>query len=233
MRVGDLDYRVEGDVVDLGVFARQPRLWMGNPALIRFAPCKEGWDVAMAGVSSGALLPRAAEPAPDRTVRPRGIGSPRLLEVNDLLHAALFGPAEEALAALESLSQELTQSDDRLPAVIRSRIAALARHHDERLRCLAYRILLLDEPLPGYEVAFPSFIESGLSFLDEESIAAIALARFEQRRLQLLRQRLLGYRAQLAWPAPSTPGSSSGASSASWRASPATTPTTTSRSAPS
>ena len=201
VRVGDLDYRVEGDAIDLGVFARQPRLWMGNPAFIRFAPCKEGWDVAMAGISSGVLLPRAAGQAPDRTVRPQGIGSSRLLEVNDLLHAALFGPAEEALAALESLSQELTQSDDRVPAVIRSRIAALARHGDQRLRCLAYRILLLDEPLPGYEVAFPSFIESGLPFLDEDAIAAIALARFEQRRLQLLRQRLLGYRAQLAWPA--------------------------------
>jgi long-chain acyl-CoA synthetase len=201
LRLGDLDYRVEGDVVDLGVFARQPRLWMGNPAFIRFAPCKEGWDVATAGVSGGVLLPRTAEEVPDRTVRPHGIRDPHLLEVNDLLHAVLFGPAEEALAALESLTHELTQSDDRLSAVIRSRIAALARHGDQRLRCLAYRTLLLDEPTPGYEVSFPSFVESGLPFLDEESIAAIALARFEQRRLQLLRQRLLGYRARMPWPA--------------------------------
>ena len=201
VRVGDLDYRIEGDIVDVGVFARQPRLWMGNPALIRFAPCKEGWDVAMAGVSAGALLPRAAAQIPDRATRPRGIGDPRLLEINELLLATLFGPVEEALAALESLALELTRSDDRLAAVIRRRIAALARHRDARLRCLAYRTLLLDETVPGYGVAFPSFVESGLSFLDEESIAAIAVARFEQRRLQLLRQRLFGYRARLSWPA--------------------------------
>jgi len=201
VRVGDLDYRIADDVVDLGIFARQPRLWMGNPALIRFAPCKEGWDVAMAGVSGDALLPRAAGRIRHSAARPRGIGDLRLLEINDLLHAALFGPAEEALAAMEPLSRELERNDDRLAAVIRSRIAALARHGDERLRCLAYRTLLLDESVPGYGVAFPSFVESGLSFLDRESIAAIAGARFEQRRLQLLRQRLFGYRAHLPWPA--------------------------------
>ncbi len=207
VRVGDLDYRVTGDLVDLGAFTRQPRLWMGNPSLIRFAPCREGWDVGTAGASHEVLLPRtpgpgaAALPAPDRSARPRGIGNAQLLEVNELVYAALYGPPEEALAALDSLSRELAQCDDRLSAVIRSRIAALSRHTDEQVRCLAYRVLLLDEPAPGYELAFPSFVESGLSFLDEDSIAAIAAARFERRRLQLLRQRLLGYRARLPWPA--------------------------------
>jgi long-chain acyl-CoA synthetase len=202
IRIGDLAYRLPDAPIDLGGFARQPRLWMGNPALIRFAPCKDGWDAPLAGLAEGVRLPPAGDPAPDRTVRPRGMRDPRIAEVNDLLHAALFAPAQEALAALDALSRELTQSDDHLSAVIRSRIAALAWHPEEPVRCLAYRILLLDEPLPGYEVAFPSFIESGLSFLDEDAIAAIATARFEQRRLQLLRRRLLRYRARLRWPAP-------------------------------
>jgi long-chain acyl-CoA synthetase len=202
IRIGDLAYRLPDAPIDLGGFARQPRLWMGNPALIRFAPCKDGWDAPLAGLADGVRLPPAGGQAPDRTARPHGMRDPRITEINDLLQAALFAPVEEALAALDALSRELTQSDDHLSAVIRSRVAALAWHPDEGVRCLAYRILLLDEPMPGYEVVFPSFIESGLSFLDQDSIAAIALARFEQRRLQLLRRRLLGYRARLPWPAP-------------------------------
>ncbi len=203
LRVGDLDYAVRGEVLDLGTFTRQPRLWIGNPALIRFAPCKEGWDVPLGNVSPEVLLPRDV-PDASPAASPRGIGDLRLLETEALVQAALFGPAGEAMPALERLGRELSQSDDRLGATVRHRLAALARHPVEAVRCLAYRILLLDEPVPGYTVPFSAFIDSGLSFLDRESIAAIALARFEQRRLQLLRQRLFSYRVHLPWPAGET-----------------------------
>lgn len=205
IRVGDLDYEIDGDVVDLGTFARQPRLWMANPALIRFAPCKAGWDVGLGGVSAIALLPRGggdrASAAGAAAIQPRGIGHTALLDVNRLLQTALYGDIPDALAALDRLAKDILFHDDRLGAVIRRRITALARHDDEAVRCLAYRILLLDEAVPEYGDAFPAFIHSGLSFLNEESIEAIAVARFEPRRLQALRQRLFKYRTQLAWPA--------------------------------
>jgi long-chain acyl-CoA synthetase len=206
VRVGDLDYAVDGGIVDLGVFARQPRIWLGNPSLIRFAPCKEGWDVSPGGVAPEVLLPRDFPAAAgDLPARPRGIGDALLLEVNAALQTALFSGPERSVAALERLSRDLVQSDDRLAAAIRRRLAALSRHPDEIVRCLAYRILLLDEPAPGYSDAFSAFIDSGLSFLNQESIAAIASARFEQRRLHLLRQRLFRYRSQMSWPCREVP----------------------------
>jgi hypothetical protein len=68
--VGDLEYRVGGEVVDLGLFARQPMLWAGNPQLRAFAPCKDGWDVPLGKVSPQLQLPEGdasaaagAEPA--------------------------------------------------------------------------------------------------------------------------------------------------------------------------
>ena len=205
IRIGDLDYSIAGDVVDLGTLARQPRLWMGNPALINFAPCKEGWDVALGAVSPVALLPKgASRESHDVAARPRGIADAQTLEINRLLQTALFGGVPEAVSALERLAGELVQSDDRLGATIRRRLAALSRHDHEAVRCIAYRILLLDEGVPDYGAAFPAFIESGLSFLDQDSIAAIAGARFEQRRLQALRRRLFSYRTRLSWPAAPT-----------------------------
>ena len=65
------------------------------------------------------------------------------------------------------------------------------------MRCLAYQILLLDEPTPDYAQAFPAFLLSGLPFLSTESIHAIAHARVEPDRLDALRRRLAHYRRQL------------------------------------
>jgi hypothetical protein len=47
----------------------------------------------------------------------------------------------------------------------------------------------------------PSFIESGLPFLDEESIDLIARSQLERQRLEALRKRLYRYRTELVWPA--------------------------------
>ena len=205
VRVGDLDYRLSGDLVDLGLFARQPGLWMANPALIAFAPCKEGWDAGFGGVSPVALLPRGATSTTGvPAIEPRHIADSHLLEIDGSLQAALFADTATARAALDRLATELGPGDDRLGATIRRRIAALARHRDEGMRAYAYRLLLLDEPATDYNEVFPAFIASGLPFLNESTIAAIATARFEKRRLLALRQRLAGYRASLAWPADAT-----------------------------
>jgi long-subunit acyl-CoA synthetase (AMP-forming)/GNAT superfamily N-acetyltransferase len=205
VRVGDLEYTIDGGVVDLGVFSRQPHLWVGNPALIAFSPCREGWDVPFGGVSPNVLLPRGSSHETHvAPVDPSGVGDTRLIVVNRLVQIALFSREEKALSALLQLKRELVATEDKIGVVVRRRITALARHDQEEIRCLAYRIMLLDDPIPDHRLGFPAFIESGLSFLNEESLEVIASARFERRRLEALRRRFSTYRQRLSWPASDT-----------------------------
>ncbi len=203
--IGDLEYQLEGSVVDLGLFARQPKLWVGNPSLAAFCPCKDGWDLPTPSISARVRLPwRDAQPRMDAGIdHSPSVRDSRLRRVHRLCMGALFLPEDTALPAVERLGKELETSDDRLAGVIRRRLEALARHPAEAVRCLAYRILLADEPMPDYSKAFPAFIESGLTFLNEESIRAFAGMGLGDKRLQALRRRLFSYRTQLQWPASS------------------------------
>lgn len=204
--VGDIEYRVKDGVINLGQFCRQPRLWAGNPSLVSFLPCKEGWDLPLGAVSPQIFRP--LEPARSYEVNElSGLAAdtgPDLRKVNTLTSIALFGVDEEALIACAQLEAFLPEADHRLADVVRRRLEALARHPNETLRCMAYRILLLDEPTPDYSKSFPAFISAGLSFLNEESIKEIASHKLENRRLNALRQRLFAYRLQLDWPANET-----------------------------
>ncbi|HXK61392.1 MAG TPA: AMP-binding protein, partial [Acidobacteriota bacterium] len=203
IRVGDLEYYIQNEVVDLGVFARQPRLWVGNLALTSFCPCLEGWDVPFSSVSPQVGLPETFNLPPTviDSLRLPLVRKPKLKRVHALCVQALYCRGEDSLDAVRKLTELLGHSDDRISAVIRRRLEALARHPDIKTRSQAYRTLLLDEPIQDYSRAFPAFIQSGLPFLDEESIETIAKAHFEQRRLEALRRRLLIYRTQLSWPA--------------------------------
>jgi long-chain acyl-CoA synthetase len=205
VRVGDFLYEVAAAVVDLGLFTRQPRLWIGNASLVSFAPCRTGWDVTLRDVSERIRVPRGA--ARERG-RPHGESPPRiederLREIHILAATALLGPAADAKLAIERLGEELARADVRIGSAIRRRLEALAFHRHEEIRALAYRTLLLDIPLIDYDTVFPAFLESGLTFLTESSIAAIAMARPGERRLQALRQRLYSYRTKMSWPGPS------------------------------
>ncbi len=209
-RIGDLEYYVPDPEIDLGLFTRQPRLWVGNPALVSFCPCREGWDVPLQSIS-----PQVGLPEEHKAVVPGGGGGDgtsasealplvhkqRLKKVHALSVQALFGRGPTSVRAVEQLTELLEDSDDRVSGVIQRRLEALARHPDIKTRASAYRSLLLDEPIQDYSRVFPAFIQSGLPFLDEESIESIAKAHFEQRRLEALRQRLHVYRTQLQWPA--------------------------------
>jgi long-chain acyl-CoA synthetase len=202
-RIGDLEYVVEGNRIDLGLFARQPMLWLGNPSLIAFCPCKEGWDLPLKRVSSQVLLPwrKEGEYTPTATVTPTSIRDGALIETNRLCTTALFAPTPTALEAVHALESFLKESDLRLTRVIHRRLEALARHPDLGIRTLAYKIFLLVGPVPDYTREMASFLLSGLPFLSEESIEAIADAKIERARLDALRLRLLKYRTQLTWPA--------------------------------
>jgi long-subunit acyl-CoA synthetase (AMP-forming) len=203
VRVGDLKYSLGGeDAVDLGLFARQPRLWIGNPSLVTFSPCKTGWDLPLRGVSGRVRLPRTPPGLPSTVPVRLADDDGRLREVHHLCATALFGSASDAADAVAQLGERLARADARIASVIRRRLEALAYRPEEGIRAMAYRVLLLDEPLLDYDKAFPAFIDSGLTFLDEESITIIAGARHGERRLQALRQRLHSYRTRLTWPAP-------------------------------
>jgi len=60
VRVGDLLYRVGATRWTSRVFARQPRLWMGNPSLVAFSPCKPGGRCRCARSPTRCACPRAA-----------------------------------------------------------------------------------------------------------------------------------------------------------------------------
>ena len=203
VRLGDLLYRVPGSSVDLGLFARQPRLWIGNPSLVAFSPCKPGWDLPLQGLSDH-VRPHAGpvEVAVQARAAERLEGDERHREIHGLSVSALFGTEEDAGSAIDRLSEVLAEADPRFALAIRRRLEALASRPEEDIRARAYRVLLLDAPAAGDDQAFPTFVESGLTFLNESSIAAIARSRPGERRLQALRQRLHGYRVRLAWPGP-------------------------------
>ena len=200
VRIGDLEYRMEGEAIDLGLMIRQPLLWMANPQLINFSPCRTGWDTELGVFSEHVYLPPEDDPADPGPVEPGRVDR-QLAEVNALCVRAMFDDGEQALGAIVELDRELGRAGARQGRVIRRRLESLANHRDKPVRCRAYQVLVLDQPSPDYLRYLPAFIESGKPFLDEKSFAAIGKARIEPRRLQAFRQRLHTYRTQLSWPA--------------------------------
>jgi len=206
VRIGDLEYSIPDQEIDLGLFTRQPLLWVSNPSLIGFCPCKEGWDISLKGVSPQVYIPwrKAGEYAPTAVVTPTSIRDAGLIEVNRLCTTALFAANEGAREAVQDLELILDAAGRHLTSVIHRRLEALARHPDLETRCMAYKIFLLRGPVPNYRAEMATFLLSGLSFLSEESIEAIANAKIERARLDALRMRLWKYRTQLDWPVPAS-----------------------------
>jgi long-chain acyl-CoA synthetase len=200
--VGDLEYEIEGDVLDLGVFARQPVLWVGNPSLAAFSPCKEGWDLPLEPATGRLSLPRrrARTYAAAETVPPPKLGDARVARLHVLLAGLLFSPDPVPDPVLAEVERVFYESPLRTEELVRARLRALARHPSERLRCWAYRILLIHDPDIDYGQVMPAFVRSGLPFLDRESIDEIASTRFGRGRLAAFRIRLRAYRETLSWP---------------------------------
>lgn len=200
-QIGDLQYRLPSGPVDLGMFARQPRLWFGNPSLIAFCPVREGWDSPLPAGSGGALMAK--------DVRVMSTDFPVLKRIRDeqtvkacrLVFVSFFAPVHEALEAISGLGKMLGDADPRLAEVIHYRLAALSYHDAEEVRVLAYRILLLMAPQKDQMPYMPVFLESGKTFLNEESIRAIASSNFGKHRLDALKRRLYWYRSHMKWPA--------------------------------
>jgi long-chain acyl-CoA synthetase len=202
-RVGDLEYEIQGTIVDLGLFARQPILWAGNPALIRFSPCKEGWDLPLDPATDRVILPprRPCLPQTEEIAPPKNIRDPRLLRLNENIIRVLFSGREPLGDHLDELEKNFQEPDLRTTSLIRSRLRALSRHPSENVRCWAYRLLLLDNPSIDYSRLLPAFVQSGKPFLNARSIEEIVSARLGKSRLDSLRRRMIAYRETMAWPA--------------------------------
>ena len=201
--IGDLEYEMDGSIIDLGIMARQPKLWIGNGSLIRFCPCREGWDLSPAPFGEMVYLPLDRDNQNPRMghIRPAQVNDRTLSMMNQMIFYALFDEKESALRAVRQLDQTLNELDERIAQVVRRRLVSLARHPEFEIRSLAYRILLLDQPTSNYNEMLPAFIDSGLPFLNEDTIQEIACMDLKERRLEALRQRMFQYRTQLAWPA--------------------------------
>ncbi len=202
VRIGLLEYILHDNEIDLGLFARQPKLWVGNPMLIDFCPCKDGWDVPLGNVEEQVILPHEA--MHDGSVMlsdtPVQLRDEVLKSLNQHIQIAFFGDPNQAYDAVLHLGERLAHEGIRKAALIRRRLEALADHPNEDIRTASYRILLLDEPMADYGVVFPTFVKSGKSFLNEGSIRAIARSDLQSRRLDALRKRLYSYRTSMMWP---------------------------------
>ena len=62
-------------------------------------------------------------------------------------------------------------------------------------------MLLLMAPQEDQIPYMPVFLESGLTFLNEDSIREIASSNFGKHRLDALKRRLYWYRTHMKWPA--------------------------------
>lgn len=202
--IGDLEYECPGSAVDLGILCRQPLGWVGNPALADVFPCREGWDAALPGgmrvrcpepIDSGSR----ESPSPDRHApradaeATRGV-SHRLRRVHQLLSTLLHGMPAQARALIDDAAMELDHGGRHVGGVVRARLAALAWHDDDALRCAAYAALLLYDPHPEEREAYAEFVRSGRPFLTDDSIRGIAARDLRHGRLTALRARLRRYR---------------------------------------
>lgn len=195
IRIGDLEYRVSSSRVDLGLFARQPRLWLGNEALAAFVPCKDGWLVPLRGVGRQVRLARR----PFVAVASSDGSSEPLKRIHRLACEAMFGEETVAREAVAVLGDELPKWEPNAASTIRRRLEAIAFRNEKSLRAAAYTALLLDEPVLEDDV-FPTFLQSGRSFLTDEAIERIAASGVGERRLHTLRVRMYRYRTTLDWP---------------------------------
>jgi long-subunit acyl-CoA synthetase (AMP-forming)/GNAT superfamily N-acetyltransferase len=200
-QVGDFRYKIPSGEIDLGLFARQPRLWVGNPSLIAFSPVREGWDSSLGEISPFLYFTEGTRHRKEELSLPRSIRDPQLAKANALVCRALFTEPEVCIEAIEDLGKIFGRAEPRLAEVIQRRLESLAYHPSEEVRALSYRILLMKAPYPDQISSLPSFINSGLTFLNERSIREIASSNFGKHRLDALKQRLYWYRTHLRWPA--------------------------------
>ncbi len=205
IRIGDFEYIGRHDKVELGVFINQPVLWIGNPALFDFAKCRANWETPFDDFSSqiftadlsGSLKSKFTGEDP----------GDKLTYLHKVVVRLLFGNDTQVEMSLLELEDRLPHEEHNYINLICRRIEALSLHPKFKIRSHAYKILLLNQPNIDYNRYLPSFINSGLPFLNKKVITGIVFNEVEGFRLEALRKRLKAYREGLSWPLPATAAS--------------------------
>ena len=104
--IGDLVYQSSIITIDIGRIARQPKLWVGNPEFINFAPVKEGWDLPLKSLSYNVYYYNKINKNYSVGEFPilKGINNQKLDFVNSLIFSALFCETELAKLFLHLFS---------------------------------------------------------------------------------------------------------------------------------
>lgn len=203
--IGDLAYYVKTSRIDIGRLIRQPRLWVANPQLIDFAPPKANFDLPLKDFTSQICLPEKRHIySPSRLPLITSLKDQDLVFLDNLLTIILHTETKTAIKYLEQLETLIPDYNKNKLEVIARRLEALACHPDEIMRATAYQILVTMSPIVDYSRILPSFINSGKTFLTEESVNKIARYSLNITQLQALRQRMRSYRIGLDWPADKT-----------------------------
>lgn len=204
--IGDFSYELKKNEINLGRLARQPILWLGNPQFIAFSPVKEGWDLPLKEFSSQICYPSCINTNYEKEIINSipSVSNSLLLFINNLITDALFQDNGKQIQAIKLLGEQLSESERRMAMVIRHRLEALACHKNHDIRALAYQSLLIYDPNTDYQEILPVFIKSGKTFLDANSIKAIAESGLGKQQLASFRQRMFAYRKNMTWPAKGT-----------------------------
>ncbi len=201
--IGDLDYTVYNNSIDLGRLVRQPKLWIANPELINFSPCKESYDIAFKNFGHEICIPkhRITKYTQAELSQLVSANDFDLILLNQLLSEILHCEDKTALQSLKRIEEIFSNYEINKAEIVRRRLEALACHQSEKIRIEAYRILLSKDPEPNFDALLPAFINSGKTFLNEESINMLGKTSFSLRQLDVFRKRMHQYRNTLKWPA--------------------------------
>ncbi len=201
--IGDLSYEVHSKQINLGRLARQPILWLGNSEFINFSPVKEGWDLPLREYSGHICFPDCLKTIKisDPVSSIPTVSNSLLLFIHQLMTDALFSEGETQKKAIRLLGDQLSDSEQRMARTIGQRLEALSCHVDLEIRTLAYQSLLIHDPNPDFQEVLPVFIQSGKTFLDDNSIHTIAESGIGKKQLEFFRQRMHAYRENMKWPA--------------------------------
>ncbi len=192
LQVGAVRYRSRRRTLDLGALLSTPSLWIGNEALVAFAPLdperrQRGRRITPDVEWVARTAPFEAGDAERRAVREAMVrGEGDLLDVHRaalLLHGE---EAEDALLAVEALHQ-LVQVDD--PTVAEAARTVLRRAvdatHPAAVR-RAFEAMVLDEQDTRAAATLSRFLDHPSGVLDPPTIAALAERQLDPARLAVL-----------------------------------------------
>jgi len=200
--IGNFEYITSNEEIDLGIIILQPVLWLGNKELIEFFICKEEWDADYKNISSQIYISKWNRKGDNyKSLRHTEKFDSKTRELNNIILKILYGSKEEILSSLNEIEILLAQSEYRINNLLSRRVEALATHPEFSVRSKAYKILLFNKPDLDYNKYFPSFINSGLSFINKKVIDEILKDNVRGFNLDAFRKRLEAYRKGLKWPA--------------------------------